>query len=165
MNSCGRIGNEKPTIFKKVVQEIAKKWKNCEETKYARHLIFDDLSLQQERNPTTVSQFLTRIQDLQNTENFLSDAREFYDPDTASSSGASHVPSQPLIIPSPREVRSRDSGLLCDTRNTMGTSGNVFESRPAREGPPSSMFEEFGTSIWKRKNARAAKFGNTYSTF
>ena len=54
---------------------------------------------------------LTQIQDLQNKLNSLSDAREFVDPDTASSSGASHVPSQPLMIQSPREVRSRDSGF------------------------------------------------------
>ena len=35
---------------------------------------------------------------------------------------------QPLIIPSPREMLSRDSELPHDTRNNMGTSGNVFES-------------------------------------
>ena len=75
----------------------------------------------------TVSQLLTKIQDSQNKANSLSDAREFHDPDTAKSSGASRVPSQPLIIPSPRGVRSRDSGLPRDTRNTVGTSGNVFE--------------------------------------
>ena len=126
----------------------------------------DELSMQQERNPTSVSQLLTQFQDLQNTVNSLSDAREcFYDPATARSSGASHVPSQPLIIPSPREVRSRDSGwprdtrfimgtsverkqmlsrdsgLPHDTRNVMSTSGNVFESLPAREGPSSAIFE------------------------
>ena len=41
----------------------------------------------------TVSQLLTQIQDLQNKVNSLSDAREFYDAETASSSGATHVPS------------------------------------------------------------------------
>ena len=49
--------------------------------------------------------------------NSLSDAREFCDPETASSSGASHVPSQPLTFPSPRTVPCRDSGLPHDTRN------------------------------------------------
>ena len=78
----------------------------------------DELSMQQERNPSTVSQPLTQIQDLQDKVN----AREFYDPETASSSGAPHVPSQPLIIPSPRGMRSRDSGFPLDARNTMGTS-------------------------------------------
>ena len=45
--------------------------------------------------------------------------RFFYDPETASSSGASHVPSQLLNIPSPRGMHSRDSGLPHDTRNTV----------------------------------------------
>ena len=88
-----------------------------------------------------MSQLSTQIQDLQNNVNSLSDARECHDPDTASSSGASHVPSQPLIIPSPREVRCRDSGLPRDTRITMGTSGNVFESFLALAGPSPSVFE------------------------
>ena len=39
-----------------------------------------------------------------------------------------------------REVRIRDSGLPRHTRNTMGTSGNVFESLLARESPPSSIY-------------------------
>ena len=33
----------------------------CEETDPARHLRTDDLSMQQERNPSTVSQLLTQI--------------------------------------------------------------------------------------------------------
>ena len=37
--------------------------------------------------------------------------------------------------------KSRDSGLLHDTRNVMGTSGNVFERLPAREGRTSTLFE------------------------
>ena len=64
----------------------------------------------------------------------------FYDPDTATT-GASHVPSQPLIIPSPWGMLRRDSGLPLDTRNTVGTSGNVFESLPAGERPSSAPFE------------------------
>ena len=87
-----------------------------------------------------MSQLSTQIQDLQNDVNSLSNARELYDPETASSSGASHVPIQTLIIPSPREVRSRDSGLPRDTRNTMGTLG-FLKSLLAREGPSSSILE------------------------
>ena len=86
-----------------------------------------------------MSQLLGRIRDLQNKENSLSDVREFHDPGTASSSGTSHVPSPPLIIPSPRGMPSRDSGLQLATRNTVGTSGNVIESLPAREGPSSTL--------------------------
>ena len=71
----------------------------------------------------------------------MADAREFYDPETASSSGATHVLSQPSTAPSPRGTLCRDSGLPFDTRNSMGTSGNVFESLPARNGPSSALFE------------------------
>ena len=73
----------------------------CEETEKGRQLRIDDLSVQQERNPTTVSQLVTQILDLQNKANSMADAREFYDPETASSSTPSHVPSQPLNIPIP----------------------------------------------------------------
>ena len=114
----------------------------CEETDRARQLTIDQLSLQQERNPSTVRQLLTQAQDLQNTVNSLTDAKVFYDPETASSSRTSHVPSQPLNIPSPKSMLHRDSGLPLDTRNTVGTSGNVSESLPpAREGPSSALFE------------------------
>ena len=65
----------------------------CEETKRAIQLRSDELSMQQERNPTTV--LLIQVQNLQKKVNSLSDAREFYDPDAASSPGSSHVPSQP----------------------------------------------------------------------
>ena len=79
----------------------------CEETDRARHLRIDELSMQKERNPSIVSQLLTHIQDLQNKVNSLTDARDFYDPETASSSGASHVPNQPMNIPNPRGMLSR----------------------------------------------------------
>ena len=35
----------------------------------------------------------------------------FHDPETASSSGASHVPSQPWTLPNTMGMPSRDSGL------------------------------------------------------
>ena len=79
----------------------------CEDTDRARQLRIDELSMHQERNPTTVSQFLTQIQDSQNKVNSLSDAREFYDAETASSSGATHVPSQHSTNPSPGYFRKR----------------------------------------------------------
>ena len=91
------------------MQEIAKKLKNCEEfcceeTVRARQARIDELSMHQKRNPTTVSRLLTQIQDLQNKVNSLSDAREFHDHETASSSGATHVPRRPSTIPSPRSI-------------------------------------------------------------
>ena len=53
-------------------------------TNSARQSRLDELSLQSERNPTTVSPLLTQNQDLQDKVNFLSVAREFYDPDRIS---------------------------------------------------------------------------------
>ena len=79
------------------MQEIAKRLKNCEEF-VAKNQIEQgkqdlmNLSLHQERNPTTLSQLLTQIRELQNKLNSLSDAREFFDPESRSSSGATHVP-------------------------------------------------------------------------
>ena len=76
-----------------------------------RHLKIDVLSMQQDRNPTTVNQPLTQIQEVQNQVNSMSDAREFHDPKIASSSGTRHFPSQPLTIPSSRGMPIRHSGL------------------------------------------------------
>ena len=123
-----------------------------------------------------MSQLLTQIQDLQNKGNSLSDAREFYDPETARSSGASHVPGKPLTIPSPRTMPSRDSGLPHDTRNAMGASGNVFESLLARDGPSSALFENSRNSrrtrccrknygTWKRGETRAAELATPTPRF
>ena len=64
----------------------------CEEADQARQAGIDELSLQQQRKPTTVSQMTAQIRELQNTVNSLSDGREFYDPESGSSSGATNVP-------------------------------------------------------------------------
>ena len=55
---------------------------------------------------------------------------EFYDPETASRSGMSNVPSQPSRIPSPRGMIRCDSCLPHNTRNSMITLGNVCEDLP-----------------------------------
>ena len=111
------------------------------DTDRARRLRIDALSVQQEENPSTVNQLLAQIQELQDKVNSLDDAKEFYDPGPASSSGMSHVPSQPLSIPNPRGLICRDSCLPHDTRKTTGSSGNVLENLPARDGPSSVSFE------------------------
>ena len=82
-----------------------------------------------------MSQLFTQIQNLQNKVNSFSDATDFHDPETASSSGATHFLSQPSTAPSPRGTLCRDSGLPFDTRNSMGTSGNVFESLLEKDHP------------------------------
>ena len=90
----------------------------CEEADRARQARIDELSLRQERNPTTVSQLLTQIQDLQNKVNSLSDTREFF---TILRQRAalerSHVPSQPCTFSRPRTMPCRDSGSKHDTLN------------------------------------------------
>ena len=93
-------------------KELSKKMKKlrricCEETDRARQAGIDDLSMHQKRVPTTVGQLLTQIQDLQNKVNSLSDAREFDDPETASSSGAPRVPSRPDHSESQRNAQPR----------------------------------------------------------
>ena len=87
-----------------------------------------------------MSQLLTQFQDLQYKVNSLSDAREFYDPETGSSSGATHVPSQPSTIPSPRTKLCCDCGLPRDTQNGPSIAGHVFERPPARDELSSTIF-------------------------
>ena len=99
----------------------------CEVTDRARHLRVDEVSLQQKRNPTSVSQLLTQIQDLQNKANSLADVSDFLR--STDSGAALERPTFPFnlgLFPSPRGMPCRDSGLPLDTRNTAGTSGNVF---------------------------------------
>ena len=51
----------------------------CEETDRVRQLRIEELSMQQERDPTTVSQLLSQIRALQNKANSLSEERDFHD--------------------------------------------------------------------------------------
>ena len=66
----------------------------CEEADRARKLRIDELSLQQEKKPISVSQLLTQIRDLENKVNSLNDEGKFCDLETASSSGMSRAPSR-----------------------------------------------------------------------
>ena len=110
----------------------------------ARQVRVFELSTHQERNPSTVSQLLTQIQELQNKVNSLSDAREsFYDPEAVLERPT--FPVDPLLFPSPRTMPRCDSGLPHDTRNTMGTSGNVSNDYLLEEDNPllSSKIQRF----------------------
>ena len=95
--------------------------------------------MQQERNPTTVSQLLTQIRELQNNANSLSDARECSDPESGSSSGATHILDRTSTILSPRTLPRCDSRLPPDTLNGMRVAGNVFERPSGQEGLSSTM--------------------------
>ena len=69
---------------------------------------------------------MTQIRELQNKVSSLSDARECYDRETASSSGATHVLDQTSTILSSRTLPRCDSGLPRNTQNCTGIMGNVF---------------------------------------
>ena len=71
----------------------------CVEADRARQLKLDELSLQQKENLSAVSQLMAQIQELRDKVT-LNNAKEFHDPETASGSGLSQVPSQPTRIPS-----------------------------------------------------------------
>ena len=88
--------------------------------------------------------------------------------------------SRPSTVPSHRTKPCRDSGLPHDTRNIVGTSGNVVDRLPAREGWTYYLqrFKEFGiffsktgTWCWRkyketrdRNETRTAKFVDTSTT-
>ena len=120
-------------------KEIEELRRRCykEENKLTQYRL-DEYSTHQDRDPNTVSHLEDQIRKLQ--VNFLSDAREFHDPDSGSSSGISHVPDQPLITSSSRRKPSRDSLVPRDTREDMSIPGHVFACQPAR-GHPEEFFE------------------------
>ena len=74
---------------------------------------------------------MAQIRDIQNQVNSMSDAREFYDPESGSSSGSTHVPDQTSTILSSRTLPRCDSGFLRNTQNCTVIMGNVFERPPA----------------------------------
>ena len=51
----------------------------------------DELSRQEREGQSTVNQLMVQVQELRGMLNSLNDATEFYDPETASSSGLYHV--------------------------------------------------------------------------
>ena len=123
----------------KVNQEIEERI-CCEEIEQTRQARSEELSVQQRRNPTTVSQMMARIQDLQNKVNTMTDAREFSDLESRSSSGAIHVLDQTSAILSSRTLPRCDSGLPRNTQNCTCIVGNVFERPLAQEGQTSTIF-------------------------
>ena len=104
-------------LFQRSRARTCKQLKNYEEsvakgTDRARHLRTDELSLQQEKIPTAVSRLLTQFQDLHKKGEFLDRCERIF------------------TIPSTTTKLWCDSGFPHDPRNTMGTSGNGFESLP-----------------------------------
>ena len=91
-----------------------------------------------------------QIQELQDKVNSLNDTGKFYDSETASSSGLSHVPLQPLSIPSPRGMVSRDSCLIHGTH--FGLSRNFLEDLLAPESTSSSFLSKI-REVWHEHHA------------
>ena len=121
----------------------------------------DELSRQERDGQSTVNQLIGQVQELRDKLNSLNDATEFYDPETASSSGLSHVPSQPVIGPTLGRMLSRRSCLQPDTRNAYGTLRNVFEDLLAPNEPTSAYFLKSKKS--HRYTVRTGRLGNTYT--
>ena len=71
--------------------------------------------------------------------NSLSDAREFSDPESGSSSGATHVPDRASTILSPGTLPRCDSGLPRNTQNCTSITGYAFERPLAQEGLSSTI--------------------------
>ena len=114
----GRVFREDHARDCQAIEELRRI--RCEEKHRARQARIDELSMHQERNPTTVSQLMDQMRELQNKVNSLSDARTFYDPEPGSSSGATHVPDQSSTFLSPRTLPRCDSGLPRDTQKWYG---------------------------------------------
>ena len=105
-----------------------------EETEKVRQLRTDELYAQKKGTLSTMNQLLSQIRTLQDNVNALNEEKEFYDPETASSSGMSHVSSRHSRIPSTRGMVSRDSGLPYCTHNSIGTSECFFENHLFQKG-------------------------------
>ena len=116
-----RIGNEDQTLLRKASKRLprnSRMEKNfLRRNRWSKTSKIDELSMHQERNPTTVSQQLTQIQDLQNMKIPCQTQGNFYDHETGNTSEATHVPSEPSAIPSPRTMLCCDSGLKHETQN------------------------------------------------
>ena len=115
--------------------------------------------MQQKRDPDTVSQLLTQIRELQDKVDFFSDAREFHDPESGSSSGQSHVPNQHRIMSSSMRRPSCDSGCR-EIHEMMSIRGNVFEDLLKDIPKNSPKIREFGDIIFNdQKGSDGKSFG------
>ena len=142
-----RIGNKKTDASEKVAQELARNWgttKNlfAKEQIEPRRLRIDELivyatgeesyfcesALDSNTGSTEQGEFLVRCKRTSRSW----DSEQFWS-----------VPRSQLTLDHSESQRNAwpRFWLPLDTRNTFGTSGNVFESLLAREGPSSALFE------------------------
>ena len=109
LTTKSRLYQENHALYCMEIEELRRM--GHEETEKARQLRTDELDAQKKEEPSTMNRLWSPIRILQEKVNAVNEEKEFYDPETASSSGMSHVPSQPSRIPSPRGMLSRASGL------------------------------------------------------
>ena len=131
-----------------------------EEMERARLLRTDELCVQKKIEPSAMNQFLSQICTLQDKVNVLNEEKEFYDPETGSNSGMSHVPSQPLRVPSPRGMLSRE----LDCRTFHGTRWVVQEMFLRIHLLKKEFLRPYQELTWRRIETRTAKLNNTDST-
>ena len=77
-------------------------------------------------NHGTIQQLTSQLQQMQEQMNSMHDSGDFQDAESNKSGRLSHVTSQPAMIPSSRDLLSRDKRLPLDTWNTSGLQENVF---------------------------------------
>ena len=145
-----RLYEENCTRSRQEIEEIRRRCNR--EEKLTQHGL-DEFSVQQETDPGTRSQIMTKIRDVQDNVNFLSDARDSHDPDSGSSSGHSHVPEQHRIISSSRRRRpSCESGAPRSAQDDTSFRGNVFEDPLAQENSKEFFdnSKNFATSMTRK---------------
>ena len=151
-NLCGELGIRNRLHHEcqvRTSQETEELRRICdEEANQVRKLKIEELSLRKERDPNTMDRLLEQAQDIQNQANSMAEAKEFHDPDTASSSGASHVPSQPVITPSSRGMLSRDSGLPPTARDNVTQVQETFLKAHQHEKDHSQLSSKI-REIWQ----------------
>ena len=97
------------------------------EMKRPQELRVDEVSLQKLReNHETIQQLTSQLQQMQEQMNSMNDSGEFQEVESNHSGRLSYVSSQPVMIPSSRDLLSRDKRLPLDTWNTLGLQENVL---------------------------------------
>ena len=116
--------------------------RDCQEIQELRNLLRRNWANETSKKRTTEESYDRESDDGSNsgfTEQ-VNSLREFYDPESGSSSGATHVPEQTSTILSSRTLPRCDSGLPRNTHNCTGITGNRFARPPAQEGQSSTIF-------------------------
>ena len=89
----------------------------------------DECSEQELReSQTTKIELTSQIKELQDRVNSMNDSRKYQAVESMCSGGLSHVPSQLAVVPSLRGMLIRNRSLRPDIRNSLATSGNVFDN-------------------------------------